>query len=148
MEVFMRKFDFFAVFALLTIGTLVFIGCDNNTPNNSNDSLVNIRVINETGRAIYNVRFTGSDGSVITVDEIARQAWGNRGQGQCWMRQDITYTLSWDCPVGGPLYAQIGGRCGLRDGSGRQNPHGFRFGGGHQRNIVLNDDNTWAFVDA
>ena len=141
----MKKLGFFALFALLAIGTLVFIACDSNSPN---DPLVNVRVINETGREIYNVRFTGSDGSVIAVGEISRQAWGRRGQGQCWMRQDIIYTLSWECPMDGPLYAQTGGRCGLRDGSGRENPQGFRFRNGQQRTIVLNADNTWAFVNA
>ena len=129
-------------FALILVFGMISFGCDNTSPN---DSLVNVRVINETGRAIYNVRFTGSDGSVIPVEEISRQAWGNRSQGQCWMRQDISYTLSWECPLGGPFYAQIGGRCGFRDGRGRG--QGFRFGDVQQSTIVLNADDTWTLVN-
>ncbi|MCL2006930.1 MAG: hypothetical protein FWG77_02475 [Treponema sp.] len=112
----------------------VFSGCDVQ----GDDTLVNVRVINETGRDITNVRFTGSDGSFITIEEFARQA--HRNQGHCWMRQDDSYTLSWECPVGGPLYAQAGGFCG-----GRNNAHRFRFNGNDQITIVLQADNTWAY---
>ena len=137
-------------FVLVLVFGLIFFGCDNAS--SDTDSLVNVRVINETGRAIYNVRFTGSDGSVIPVEEISRQAWGNRGQGQCWMMQDATYTLSWECPIGGPFYAQMGGRCGFRDGRGNPNgsgnSQGFRFGAGQQRTIVLNADDTWTLVNS
>ena len=135
-----NKGSFMKTFVFVMVFGLVLFGCNNVS---TDDSLINIRVINETGRAITNVRFTGSDGSVIPVEEISRQAWGNQGQGHCWMRQgqDITYTLSWECPAGGPLYAQMGGGCQ----GGRNNAYRFSFNDGQQRTIVLRADDTWRF---
>ena len=125
---------------VLTFG-LIFIGCDDSS---SND-MVNVRVINNTGRAISDVRFTASDGTVISVEELERRGMGHRGEGRCWMNQDETYTLSWYCELRGEtISAETGGRCGV---GRRENPHQFRFRGDGEVTIVLEDDDTWEFEE-
>ena len=127
-------------FALVLAFGLIFIGCDD-----SSDDLVNVRVINNTGKAISDIRFTASNGTIITVEELARRGMGHRGEGHCWMSQDETYTLSWYCEVRGEtIYAESGGRCGV---GRRENPHQFRFRGDEESTIVLEDDDTWEFVE-
>ena len=122
-------------FALVLIIGFFLSGCDDSDP------LVSIRVINETGRSISDVRLTGSDGTVLAVQADERRAMGNHGQGHCWVNRDETYTLSWYCEERGQMmYAQMGGYCG-----GRENAQPFSFRGGQQRSIVLRADDTWVF---
>ena len=128
--------------ALAMVFGLFLLGCNTTS---SDDSLVNVRVINNTGRAISDVRFNRPDGTFITVEEVvSRQAWGNGGRGQCWMRQDSTYTLSWWCyENGGRQYAQRGGYCG---GWNNNNLQSFQFNGGGETIIEIRSNNTWRFV--
>ena len=118
---------------------LIFSGCDD-----SSESLVNVRVINETGKAISDIMFTAPNGTIHMVEEIGRRGMGHQGQGHCWMNQDENYTLSWYCEVRGErIYAETGGLCG-RTG----NPHHFRFRNGQDTTIVLRDDDTWEFANS
>ena len=127
-------------FTLVLAFGMIFLGCDNAL---SNDDLVTVRVINQTGRNISDVRLTGSDGSVITVEEISRQTLGNRGQGRCWARQDTTYTLSWWCYENEDrVYAQRGGYCGRRN-----DLQDFQFNDGQDITIIIKDDDTWELAD-
>ena len=106
---------------------------------------MNVRVINNTGKAISDVRFTASNGTIITVEEIARRGMGHRGEGHCRINQDETYTLSWYCEVRGEMiYAETGGRCGV---GRRENPHQFRFRGDGEVTIELRADDTWIFIN-
>ena len=132
-------------FVLVLVFGLVLLGCDDGSSNGSN---VPIRVINETGRNISDVRLTGSDGSVITLlvgttstsQITSRQTWG--GQSCCWARQDVNYTLSWWChDTNSQYYAQMGGYCG-----GRYNMQNFQFSGDQQRTVVLRANNTWELL--
>ena len=126
-------------FALVLVLGLIFSGCDD-----SNESLVNVRVINETGIPISDIRFTASNGNVYNVEEIARRGMGHQGQGHCWMNQDENYTLSWFCEERQELmYAENGGFCG-RNG----NAHRFRFRDGEDNTIILRDDDTWEFAES
>ena len=124
--------------ALVSVFSLVLFGCNNAS---SDDFLVTVRVINESGRDISNVRFTGSDGSIIPVEEISRQVMGNPGQGSCcWARQDTTYTLSWWCHYNEDWqYAERGGYCGRRGGAA----YPFTFNGEEETTIILEANNTW-----
>ena len=129
-------------FTFVLVFGLFLLGCNTTS---SDDSLVSVRVINATGRDISDVRFTSSDGSFITVEEvISRQAWGSGGRGQCWMRQDGTYTLSWWCYQNDDWqYAQRGGYCGRWN----NNLQNFQFNGGQEITIEIVVNNTWRFVE-
>jgi hypothetical protein len=134
-------------FTLVLLISFLYFGCDDTF----NNSLVNVMVINETGRTITDVRFTASDGSIHMIDEITQtrsnhgqghHGMGNRGRGHCWINQDETYTLSWHCEERGWIYAQTGGHCGRREEANH-----FSFRCNRQRTIILREDDTWELIE-
>ena len=139
-------------------------------------NLVNIRVINETGMVITDVKFTGSDGLFYFTNEmelaeatVAEEIAETRPRNRQQMRQELSQQLQQrrlermhNRGQGGCLlffddsytlswYCEDGylhyTQQGGRIDDERGNAHRFQFGDGQQRVIVLNANDTWDLVN-